>query len=104
MQTTFIRNTSDGRKVEVIGPYVCVGGEPVADGLVEVETHPNRKAILSTLPNATHMAGPLAFTVEEASLVRGALAAAVAPVTDPAQIAKRFSDAINLRARNAGIE
>ncbi len=104
MQTTFIRNTSDGRKVEVIGPNVCVDGQPVASGLVEVETHPNRRAILATLPNATHMAGPLALTVEEASLVRGALAAAVPPVTEPAEIEKRFSSAINLRARNAGIE
>jgi hypothetical protein len=104
MQTVFIRNTSDGRKVEVIGTYVCIDGKPVADGLVEVETHPNRKAILSTLPNATHMAGPLAFTTEEASTVRGALAAAVPAVTDPAQISKRFRNALNIRDRNAGIE
>jgi hypothetical protein len=104
MQRVFIRNTSDGRKVEVIGTYVCIDGQPVADALVEVETHPNRKAILSTLPNATHMAGPLAFTVEEASAVRGALAAAVPAITDPAEISKRFRDALNVRDRNAGIE
>ncbi len=104
MQRVFIRNTSDGRKVEVIGAYVCIDGQPVADGLVEVETHPNRNAILSTLPNATHMAGPLAFTVEEASTVRGALAAAVPAVTDSAEISKRFRNALNIRDRNAGIE
>jgi hypothetical protein len=104
MKTTFIRNTHDGRKVEVIGSYVCVGGEPVAEGLVEVEGHPNRKAILSTLPNATHMAGPLALTFEEASTVRGALALAVDPVTDPSEIEKRFRHALAIRNRNAGIE
>lgn len=104
MRTTFIRNTSDGRKIEVIGRHVCVGGAPVADGLVEVETHPNRAAILFTLPNATHMAGPVVLTAEEASLVRGALAAAIDPVTDPVEIAKRFSKALNLRNREAGIE
>jgi len=104
MQRTLIRNTSDGRKVEVIGAYVCIDGQPVADGLVEVETHPNRRAILSTLPNATHMAGPLALTQEEASLVRGALAAAVAPVTDPAEISRRLRHALNIHARNSGIE
>lgn len=104
MQTTFVRTTSDGRKVEVIGSYVCVDGKPVADGLVEVQTHPNRNAILYTLPNATHMAGPLALTAEEASVVRGALAAASDPLTDPVEIEKRFSKAINSRNREAGIE
>lgn len=104
MQTTFIRTTSDGRKVEVIGAYICVGGEPVADRLVEVESHPNRRAILSTLPNATHMAGPLALTAEEASLVRGALAAAQDPITDKIQIEERLRQAFNRRNREAGIE
>lgn len=104
MQTTFIRTTSDGRKVEVIGPYVCVDGKPVADGLTDVATHPNRRAILYTLPNATHMAGPLALTAEEASLVRGALALAVEAVTDPVKIEERFRKAYNSRNREAGVE
>lgn len=104
MQRTFIRTTSDGRNVEVIGPYVCVGGEPVADRLVEVADHPNRLAILHTLPNATHMAGPLALVAEEASLVRGALAMATEAITDPIKIDERFRNAINSRNREAGIE
>ncbi len=104
MQATFIRTTSDGRAVEVIGPYVCVAREPVADGLVEVQSHPNRDAILSAVPNATHMAGPLVLTEAEASSVRGALAAAQAPITEPSEIDKRFRDALNIRNRNAGIE
>lgn len=104
MQTTFIRNTSDGRKIEVIGPHVCVDGKPVADALVEVKTHPNREAILFTLPNASHMAGPVALTQEEASVVRGALAAARDPLTDPVEISERFRKAWNVRNHEAGIE
>ncbi|PWB81418.1 MAG: hypothetical protein C3F11_15325 [Methylocystaceae bacterium] len=104
MRTTYIRTTSDGHKVEVIGPYVCVDGEPVADRVVDVATHPNRKAILFTLPNAAFMAGPLALTAEEASVVRGALAAAVEPVTDPVEIEERFRKAFNDRNREAGVE
>ena len=104
MQRVFIRNTSDGRKSSYRHLCLQIDGQSVSDGLVEVETHPNRNAILSTLPNATHMAGPLAFTVEEASAVRGALAAAVPAVTDPAEISKRLRNAVNVRDRNAGIE
>jgi hypothetical protein len=104
MQPTFIRKTSDGRSVEVIGQYVCVDGEPVADGVVEVASHPNRNAILAAVPNASHMAGPLVLTAEEASSVRGALAAAEAPITEPREISKRLRDALNIRNRTAGIE
>jgi hypothetical protein len=104
MEVTFIRNTSDGRAVEVIGPYVCVGRDPVADRIVEVQSHPNRKAILAAIPNATHMAGPLVLTAEEASAVRGALAAAQEPITDPGAISKHLSEALKARSREAGIE
>jgi hypothetical protein len=104
MQTTFIRTTSDGRKVEVIGAHICIDGKPVADQIVEVETHPNKAAILHSLPNAAFMAGPIVLTVEEASLVRGALAAATPAETDPVEIEKRFRNAWNARSRAAGIE
>lgn len=104
MKVTFIRNTADGRPIEVIGSYVCVARDPVADGVVEVETHPNREAILAAVPNATHMAGPIALTAPEASAVRGALMAAQGPITDPSEISTRQRDAYNIRARNAGIE
>ncbi len=104
MQTTFIRATSDGRKVEVIGGQICVDGKPVADRIVEVETHPNKAAILHTLPNAAFMAGPIVLTAEEGSLVRGALAAATPAETDPVEIDKRFREAWNARSRAAGIE
>lgn len=104
MQTTFIRTTSDGRKVEVIGPNVCVDGKPVADSLVDVKNHPNKEAILFSLPNAAFMAGPVVLTAEEASVVRGALAAAREPLTDRIEITERFRKAWNARNHEAGIE
>lgn len=104
LQTTFIRTASDGRKIEVIGRYVCIGGEPVADSVVDVQTHPNRKAILAAFPFATHMAGPLALTDFEASVVRGALAQAAEPITDRVKIEERLRHAINRRNAEAGIE
>ncbi|WP_395666944.1 hypothetical protein [Methylocella sp.] len=103
-ERTFIRETSDGRKIEVIGPYVCVDGDPVADGMVEVKTHPNKDAILHALPNAAFMAGPIVLVAEEASLVRGAFAKFKQPEQNLAQIEKRFREAYNARARLEGIE
>jgi len=104
MQTTFVRMTSDGRKIEVIGPNVCLDGQPVADKLVEVKNHPNREQIFFALPNASHMAGPIALTAEEASIVRGALAAAKPPQTDRIEITERLRKAWNIRAHESGIE
>lgn len=104
MQVTFIRNTSDGRAIEVIGPYICVARDPVADGIVEIASHPNRKAILAAVPNATHMAGPLVLTAEEASAVRGALMAAQPAPTESSEIDRRFREAYNTRSRREGIE
>lgn len=104
MQTTFIRTTSDGHKVEVIGAHVCVDGQPVADRVVDVKDHPNRRAILHTLPNAAFMAGPIVLTAEEASVVRGALLMAKPSPTDPVAINEQLRHAINSRNREAGIE
>jgi hypothetical protein len=104
MLTTFIRMTSDGRKIEVIGPNVCVDGKPIANSLVDVKVHPNKEAILFTLPNAAYMAGPVALTAEEASVVRGALSAAAPPMTDRIEIIERFRKAWNIRNHEAGIE
>ena len=63
---TFIKTTLDGRSVEVIGASVCLGGTPEADTLVPVIEHPNWRAIVEVAPDATHMAGRIALTVDEA--------------------------------------
>ncbi len=62
----FIKTTRDGRKVEVIGMALCLDGKPEAESLVPVIQHPNWRAILEAAPEATHMAGRLALTVDEA--------------------------------------
>lgn len=64
--STYIKTTRDGRKVEVIGTSVCLDGAPEADVLVAVIQHPNCRAIFAAAPEATHMAGRLALTVDEA--------------------------------------
>ena len=64
--STYIKSTQDGRRVEVIGDCVCLAGCPEADKLVAVIDHPRWRAILEVSPNATHMAGRVALTVDEA--------------------------------------
>ncbi len=73
---TFIKATADGRKVEVIGKSICLDGKHEADRLVVVVQHPNWRAILDVAPDATHMAGRLALTVDEAEKAQLALNAA----------------------------
>lgn len=104
MEPVFIRTTSDGRKIEVINGSVCVDGKPVADTLTDVKTHPNKEAILFVLPNAAFMAGPVALTAEEASVVRGALEAAKPGINDRVKIEERFRKSWNKRAFECGIE
>lgn len=72
-EPVFVRLTSDGRRVEVIGAQVCLNGRPEADRLVPLEEHPNRQAILAQVPRATHMAGRLPLTMAEASVAQAAL-------------------------------
>lgn len=104
MEPVFIRTTSDGRKIEVINGQVCVDSRPVAESLTDVKTHPNREAILFALPNAAFMAGPVALTAEEASVVRGALESARPGVKDRVTIEERFRKSWNKRAFEMGIE
>jgi hypothetical protein len=68
-----IKTTEDGRKVEVIDMAVCLDGKKEAENLVAVNQHPNREAILAAVPLATHMAGRLALTSEEAAKAQAAL-------------------------------
>jgi len=72
-ETVLVKTTLDGRRVEVIGGRVCLGGVPEADGLIVLDEHPNRQAILKAVPLATHMAGRLPLTMPEASVAQAAL-------------------------------
>lgn len=70
---TLVRITSDGRRVEVVGRWVCLDGRPESDEIVALDEHPNRQAILKACPLATHMAGRLPLTLAEASTAQAAL-------------------------------
>jgi hypothetical protein len=72
-EPVLVRTTHDGRRVEVIGRFVCLDGRPEADELVVLDEHPNRAAILKAVPLATHVAGRLALTLAEASVAQAAL-------------------------------
>jgi len=69
----YVKTTLDGRPVEVIDGWVCLGGQPETDTVVVLEEHPNRQAILKVCPRATHMAGRLPLTLAEASVTQSAL-------------------------------
>jgi hypothetical protein len=76
LHSILVKLTLDGRRVEVIGPRVCLDGKPEADSLVALDEHPNRAAILRAVPRATHMAGRVPLTLAEASVAQAALRAA----------------------------
>ncbi len=102
---TLIKITQDGRRLEVVGQVICLGGELETDCLTEVQNHPLRRKILGVLPEATHVAGRVALTRVEADVARAALKEAEAAViANPAAIAERFRLAALWKAREQGIE
>jgi hypothetical protein len=94
--STYIKTTQDGRKVEVIGTAICLDGRAEAEQLVAVIQHPNWRAILDAAPDATHMAGRLPLTVDEAEKAQLSMnAAREAYESSPTGIAERSRQAIN---------
>jgi hypothetical protein len=94
--STLIKTTQDGRPVEVIGQTVYLGGKKEAEGLVLVRDHPNRAAIVQALPEATHMAGRIPLTAEEAVKALGAIEEGrLAYENSPKGIAERIRRAQN---------
>jgi hypothetical protein len=103
--STYIKTTLDGRKVEVIGQTICLDGKPEATDLVPVIQHPNWRAILDAAPEATHMAGRLALTVDEAEKAHYAMKAAKEAYDNSATgVAERARHAINGMLKNRGDE
>lgn len=72
-EPVYVKSTLDGRKVEVIGHWICLDGQPETDRLVALDEHPNRQAIQQAVPKASHMAGRLPLTLAEASVAQAAL-------------------------------
>jgi len=105
MTTTLVKTTEDGRRLEVIGLAICLDGALEAFELIEVKLHPNRAAIHKAAPDATHMAGRVALTREQAEIVVGAFQIAETQIlASPAAINERFRIAMMWKAREQGIE
>jgi hypothetical protein len=100
-----IKTTQDGRRLEVVGLAICLNGKLEADELIEVKDHPHRAAIRQVAPEATHMAGRVPLTRDEAEKVTGALARAEAGLmNNPVAIHERFRLAAMRKACEQGIE
>ncbi|WP_454915308.1 hypothetical protein [Xanthobacter sediminis] len=105
MATTLIKTTADGRKLEVVGLAIMLDGQLEAFDLMEVKLHPKRRAIWEVAPDATHMAGRVTLTQEEADKVAAAFQLAESEIlASPAAINERFRIAMMWRARSEGIE
>jgi hypothetical protein len=105
MMATLVKTTQDGRKLEVVGLAICLDGELEAFELIEVKMHPNKRAIWKVAPDATHMAGRVVLTREEADIVFRAFKEAEAQIlASPAAMNERFRIAAMWRAREQGIE
>ncbi len=102
---TLVKMTQDGRKLEVIGLAICLDGKLEAFELIEVKLHPNRRAILNAMPEATHMAGRVALSREEAERVEDALRQVNTEIlSSPIAINERFRLAAMRKACEQGIE
>jgi hypothetical protein len=102
---TLVKITQDGRRLEVISLAICLDGQLEAFELIEVKLHPNKRAIWTVLPEATHMAGRVALTREEADIVKRAFQNAETEIlASPAAINERFRIAAMWKAREQGIE
>ncbi|POF33845.1 hypothetical protein [Roseibium marinum] len=103
--TTLIKTTEDGRKVEVNGLAICLDGKLEAFELIEVAMHPNRRAIVEIMSDATHMAGRIALTREDVRKVEEAFAETEKQIlASPAAINERFRLAVKRRTCSEGIE
>lgn len=102
---TLIKTTQDGRKVEVIGSMVCLQGKPESWEVVDLINHPRKYQILAAAPEATHVAGRIALTKEEAEHAKAVLwENQKKDAADPRGAAARFQAAINNKAWSEGIE
>lgn len=101
----YVKTTQDGRLVEVIDGVVCLAGSEEAWELIPVGEHPNRQAILRAVPNASHMAGRVPLTLNEAGIAQGAIMRARQEVDpNPIAVMERMRRVIHEKAWKEGIE
>jgi len=104
-EAVYVKTTMDGRKVEVVDGWLCLGGVPEADTLVPLTEHPNRQAIARAVPGATHVGGRIPLRHDEAAIAQGALDAARRTFdNDPVVIAERFRKVAWAKAAAEGVE
>lgn len=102
---TFIKMTQDGRKVEVIGLAVTLDGKPESMDVSDILTHPRKAQIMYCAPEASHVAGRISLTRDEAQKAKAALYENQAQfASDPRYAQARFQAAINSKAWQEGIE
>ncbi len=105
MPAVYVKTTEDGRKVEVIDGWLCLGGQRETDTLVPLIEHPNRQAIAKAVPGATHMGGRIPLRHDETAIAQGAMNQAKREFsTDPIAIADRFRKAVWAKAQFEGVE
>ncbi|MBT9549383.1 MAG: hypothetical protein IV088_00930 [Hydrogenophaga sp.] len=105
LEAVYIKTTQDGRKVEVIDGWVCLGGVREADNLIAMDEHPNRQAIAKAVLGATHVAGRLPLTLPEAAVAQGALSIAQRQFdASPAGITQRLRKAVWAKTAAEGVE
>jgi hypothetical protein len=91
-----IKTTADGRELKVIGTAIYLDGVKEADFLDPIIYHPNREKILEAMPDATHMAGRVPLTWEQALAANAALKEArEAFESSPQGLAERMRRAQN---------
>jgi hypothetical protein len=105
MTPTLVKTTQDGRKLEVVGPAIMLGGKLEDIELTAVKDHPHRVAILKIMPEAAYMAGRVALTEAEGKIAQAALDEGLkAYYSNPAAAHERFRLAANRREAELGIE
>jgi len=103
--STLIKVTQDGRRVEVVGTAILLGGVLESLEVTDIAGHPRKFQILYAAPDATHVAGRVALTAEEAELAKAALTEGhLQLAANPTAISERFRLAANRRAWAEGIE
>lgn len=94
--TILIKTTADGRSLTVNGCALYLDGVKEAEDLDPVIYHPNRENILKAVPNATHMAGRIPLTWEQALAAEAALKEGRKAIeSSPQAIAERIRRAQN---------
>ena len=97
IMSTLIKTAEDGRKLTVDGIVINLDGKKEAEDLVPVVYHPNRENIEKAMPEATHMAGRVPLTWEQALPANAALKEGhKALENDPQAIAERIRKAQNI--------